>query len=538
MPRRFTRPPPPRITLEGVVVDVIDAESGAPIIVVAIGSDGAEIECRPSRERFYAEDLKHLTTGSGCEITGGDGGDWVLTRLLADADASHITTLIETGGGLVTIADDRVSIAHADGADTGLFSSGAGITRIAHADENTEAALAISPDGISLWGPDAGIYTAQAGTPGARVDLPIAGTAMNVAPDNGTLIVGRVDEGGAPQNSLPAYGIPMMKPGVTASRRQQIALPESMPDRVNVTGPGGLTVGSFATSDLFPGGYAGRLHLSELFEDITRRLLVSGSVGNRAPATVNPTPIPAPANFRIRLAPAPLSPRAEAAIAYDSSWRAPAGFQAGVSGNTYRIVRESINTVTAPEAPTDTIVADFITLPSAAPRQPFHATIVQGLEHVIRGTGEVPVIAAAIPASVPPAGVDGAHRAIRYTSGVAGAVVYSNRDIGSDPAYAAVVMSQPGDALASVISIVRSGPILVLTPTLNYAAFLTALGARVVDTRGNPVAFGAAQISASRYEAYTVHARRQGLNIRSAKSGEVRITTVVLASGFQFAPAP
>ena len=535
--RPYVRPPPPRVTLQGIITDVIEPESGSPLLVVRLDDD-EDIECYASQERFYGEDAKHIATGQRCEVVGGDGGSWLMTRILPRAEADPITTYVETGHGLLTIADDAVSIAHSDGDDVGLFSSGAGITRIAHSDEDTEAALAISVDGVSLWGPDAGLYTAQSGSPGARVDVPVGGTATNVAPDDGALIFGRVDEGGAAANSLPAYGVPMMLPGVTSTNRPQVALPESMPDRVQVTGPGGLNVGSFATSDLFPGGYAGRLHLETIFQDVTRRLLVSGSLGNRAPATVNPTPIPRPTDFRILVAPQPLIPRAEAVIAYDASWRAPTGFQAGIGGNVYRITREAIDTVTAAAASVVTIVADYITLPSAAPRWAFQAPVVQGLEHVIRGTGEVPVIAAAIPSAAgsPLAGIDGAHTASGYSSGTSGATVYANRALGSDPAYAAVIVSQPGDAFASIAGWTRSGRLL--TPTVNYAAFLAALGAKVVNSAGVTVPLTAGLVSASRREIYTVRARRLGINIQSPASGAATILTIVLETGFQFEPAP
>ena len=534
--RPYVRPPPPRVTLTGIITDVIEPESGSPLLVVRL-DDGEDIECYASQERFYGEDAKHIATGQRCEVVGGDGGSWLMTRILPRAEPDPITTYVETGHGLLTIADDAVSIAHSDGDDVGLFSSGAGITRIAHSDEDTEAALAISVDGVSLWGPDAGLYTAQSGSPGARVDVPVGGTATNVAPDDGALIFGRVDEGGAAANSLPAYAVPMMLPGVTSTNRPVVNALASMPATITVSIPG-YPDGSWRTADLFPDGHVGRLYLETIFQDVTRRLLVSGSLGARTPGNVNPTPILPPADFRILVAPQPLIPRAEAVIAYDASWRAPTGFQAGIGGAVYRITREAIDTVTAVAASVVTIVADYITLPSAAPRWAFQAPVVQGLEHVIRGTGEVPVIAAAIPsaAGAPLAGIDGAHTASGYSSGTSGATVYANRALGSDPAYAAVIVSQPGDAFASIAGWTRSGRLL--TPTVNYAAFLAALGARVVNSAGVTVPLTAAQVSASRLEIYSVRARRLGINIQSPASGAATILTIVLETGFQFEPAP
>ena len=516
--RRWTRQPPPRVTLEGVVVDVIEPESGAPIIVVAVGNDGAEIECRPSRERFYAEDLKHLRTGVGCEITGGDGGDWVMTRLLADADPNPITTYVETGQGLLTIADDSVSIAHTDGDDTGLFSSGAGVTRIAHSDDDSESALAIVPDGVSLWGVDAGLYTRQDGSPA---------TAKGAAPPDGALIIGRVAEGGL--TSVAAYAIPMLLDTIAANSVIPIAtmptLPATVPIRQPVTN---LHIGNLVTNELFPNDAVGQLHLSMIFQDVSKWLLVSGNVGAAGPAQITRTAFDAPTGFRISLAPAGLD-RQTAAIVHTAFWTAPANF--GMArGDVYRIRREWFpGAGTGLTSPTSVILRDNI-LPSAAPPTIFDDNGLEpGAEYVVRGTSRIPTIMAAI------GNLDGAYVASAYSGG-SGATVYSNQQLDADDEVRIIVLlMQSGDALAmqNIVQIASNRQ----SATIAYASFLAAAGARLADRRGNTATLETATVGLEYTTAYTVQARRLGVNLVSPASDPVIIVAVGAAAGYHFAPA-
>lgn len=508
--RRYTRPPPPRVTMTGVINEVIEPESGLPILAVSVGDDGAQILCRPSQERFYGEDIKHLQAGVACEVSGGDGGDWVMTRLLPAADAAHITASILSGKGQTQISDDGLVSSYTDGSESGLVSIDAASTQITHSDSDSDSRLVVETDGIFLAGPTMGLYTATPQSP-AGVD--------GAAPPEGALAVGAVSEQTEAAASVAYHRLPLMLDAISSiggSAKIQIRVAPtvpatvSIPVSVNVPGVGRARgSGTLTTAQLFPDGVVGELDLNDIFYDVTTRFLVSGNAGARVADTPTAT-VDAPTGLKLEIV-------GNTSPGLQLSWAAGAANLA-YTGERQDLTETGINVIPRAIILSLGRISGFLIPPAI-------------LKDVLDRSGPPTLLAIdAARVNSPPL----AQRRALPFSAAATAGVYANQPAATS-VVAGVIVSSPGDALAGVVAVTRTGA--QVNATIDYAAALSALGATARSIDGAAASLGPGIIARENVYLYSVRAVIQGTNLRSPRSADAVIYAFQLAEGYQLSPA-